>query len=1575
MKKLTTLPSGLLIFLALIGLFMALPEVKLAVAETTYMVCPTLGTGCTHTSIQAAIDAASDGDVIEIQSGTYSSSTINITKPVTIRGIGINPVIIRAGASGGYGVDVSADGFFIENVTIENNNNAIYGLKISGSDNVTVKNVEIKNYVRSGLDLIGCNNALIEGVNSHHNGGAGIAVSNSTNITLRDNTTSNNGWGGVGLFTNKNYYINNLSGNKTGLDGVILEGNNTFNEINPLYTELADSSHVIRNFTQTEYAYVVRNTALPLVTWYQKTKDSAKTLINAAGLTFKSTAAIQQLSDSSFHVFDTMKIQPAIDLASVNGIVLIYPGTYNEIAQNRFVLGTNGPHQFGLFIADDKDGIRLIGVDSNGDPIEDYSQVEATITTNATNNFGYAGIFIEADDATIQGLKIGPNTPSDNKTIEVIGDGFTLQYSHIAVPDRGSVYINDWRFDNITQVSHVKSYFIEDNWFEFGSSVDIASGAGYSGDKGNRRIIGNKFTGNDGVYWALVSFNGHGEVPWFTYPIGGAIVQDNEFSGSTQYIRARSNYDNAQFDWKAFWEENTFDKAVVTLADVATFDVRAYSYTSGSYSFTNVRRIGSLIQGEVNNSRVGDSILIKPGDYKEQVVVEKNLSLIGSGRNTVIRSPATLPSTYLIGSNTYKPVILVKDASNVILQDLVVDGDGKGNANHRFVGVGYFNSGGLISNVEIKKVQDTPFSGVQHGVALYIYNGDGQEREVEVKDSKLVDFQKNGTAFHGSNLTVNFHNNEVVGKWPTPTTAQNGIQFSGGASGEVKGNTVTGIAYTGANWTASGILLYGVGNVTVEDNDLNNCQTSIYLYGGSSVITNNVITTSKAGIGWGSYLTGIAAADPPFLPPSPIETTTSLDQSSARNATNDVSIMDSGDVVVIQNNIVNGGGDDPTSVGIGAWAGYTDEDVSFSITDNNVFGWGFGLDISKCVSGCRGGEFSSITLKQNKVHQNDFGMYTNVEVDASLNWWGTLSWYGYGSVTGIKDIFVVEGDGAVDWQPWRNEDLTLSLDIPTITYADDDNAGKAEGEAGANGGTFGYDAFASIQDALNHVAPGGMVYVGAGNYSGNIQINKAVTVIGQSRPMLDGRFWVDANNVTIQGFEIRNGRASTGVDQSGVYVSSAQNVTIRDNHLIGSWTGGETNFVGGRGILTSGNVGNLVVEGNTIEKWVSGLYLNPTSGLIIVRNNEIGGNWAGAGTDRQGNIQFRNNYFRNNIEGIGASKVGASFVVEENAFIGNTTAVNHYSGSQIKAQRNWWASPSGPTNSGNSGGSGQPVVGAVDFAPWLCDGSDTQPTQIGFQPAADAAGCTVTSRDTRLVFTQYPDGGFENVPFATQPVVRAEDDDGNLAVNFNGLVNLYLANNPAGGVLQGRLFVNAVNGVATFSGVSISKAGENYQLVANSPGPDRLVPAVGGFFDVLPQNADLAVSIDATPNPVGTGAALAYTVRVQNLGPLAASSLSLTVNLPSGVTFLNAGGTGWTCLQSGGVVTCTRSSLAATSSAPNVTITVNAPNQAGSITAIASITATTLDLVSDNNQASVDTLVVTIPETGGITIYLPLVKK
>jgi uncharacterized repeat protein (TIGR01451 family) len=77
--------------------------------------------------------------------------------------------------------------------------------------------------------------------------------------------------------------------------------------------------------------------------------------------------------------------------------------------------------------------------------------------------------------------------------------------------------------------------------------------------------------------------------------------------------------------------------------------------------------------------------------------------------------------------------------------------------------------------------------------------------------------------------------------------------------------------------------------------------------------------------------------------------------------------------------------------------------------------------------------------------------------------------------------------------------------------------------------------------------------------------------------------------------------------------------------------------------------------------------------------------------------------------------------------------------------------------------------------------------------------------------------------------------------------------------------------------------------------------------------------------------------------------------LPMGVTFVSATGTGWTCNQMGGVVTCTRASLAV-GMAPDITIVVT-PTATGTLTNNVTVMAAEPDPVAGNNSASAMTTV------------------
>ncbi len=349
-------------------------------------------------------------------------------------------------------------------------------------------------------------------------------------------------------------------------------------------------------------------------------------------------------------------IQAAIDVVDPGGTVRVYPGSYSETASNRTLFNGSGPYQFGLFIGQAKSGITVQGVDDTDAPITAFGDVLATVNTNATNNFGYSGIFVEGDNVTIAGLRIGPNAAGQNKTIEVIGDNFSLKNSDIAVP-QGSVYFNDWRFDTVTNTSHVQAYRLEGNNFQDGVSLDLASGAGFSGPVSGRVITGNHFTNS--YSWPSISFNGSNTgVPWFIYSVGGAIIQGNSFTntaGDGQFIRARGDYDNSQFDWTAYWQDNDFNKAVIVGPNPPA-DVRTYSYPSGAYTFNNVRRISAVIQPELDHALAGDTVLVAPGVYAESPNITQSLTLQAeAGRDVttiVLQSgPTYLGALTIAGAN------------------------------------------------------------------------------------------------------------------------------------------------------------------------------------------------------------------------------------------------------------------------------------------------------------------------------------------------------------------------------------------------------------------------------------------------------------------------------------------------------------------------------------------------------------------------------------------------------------------------------------------------------------------------------------------------------------------------------------------------------------------------------------------------------------------------------------------------------------------------------------------------------------------------------------------------------------
>jgi len=175
-----------------------------------------------------------------------------------------------------------------------------------------------------------------------------------------------------------------------------------------------------------------------------------------------------------------------------------------------------------------------------------------------------------------------------------------------------------------------------------------------------------------------------------------------------------------------------------------------------------------------------------------------------------------------------------------------------------------------------------------------------------------------------------------------------------------------------------------------------------------------------------------------------------------------------------------------------------------------------------------------------------------------------------------------------------------------------------------------HDVYAgqSIQEAINLAQPWDIIFVHNGTYYGGVEVNKTVSLVGESREntVIDnGGFHVDADNVTISGFTVKNG--------GGISFSGGQNLTISQN-IIRNCTEGVNLY----------QVYDVMIENNIISSsgHVSGSITFGGSGIwvwncfnIIIEDNEVRDNIVeGIATKLSGAVTIDRNVLANNSVGI-----------------------------------------------------------------------------------------------------------------------------------------------------------------------------------------------------------------------------------------------------------------------------------------------------------------------------------------------------
>jgi autotransporter-associated beta strand protein len=129
-----------------------------------------------------------------------------------------------------------------------------------------------------------------------------------------------------------------------------------------------------------------------------------------------------------------------------------------------------------------------------------------------------------------------------------------------------------------------------------------------------------------------------------------------------------------------------------------------------------------------------------------------------------------------------------------------------------------------------------------------------------------------------------------------------------------------------------------------------------------------------------------------------------------------------------------------------------------------------------------------------------------------------------------------------------------------------------------------------------------------------------------------------------------------------------------------------------------------------------------------------------------------------------------------------------------------------------------------------------------------------------LLFEQQPTDTFAGQMITPAVTVEIADAFGNLIPTDSSQVTLALVNNPGGSTLSGATQVGAVNGIATFSTLTLNKSGLGYTLTATD---STLVSATSAGFNITPAAAASLGLTAPSSTPVDQGFSLTVTAEDQ----------------------------------------------------------------------------------------------------------------
>jgi nitrous oxidase accessory protein NosD len=215
------------------------------------------------------------------------------------------------------------------------------------------------------------------------------------------------------------------------------------------------------------------------------------------------------------------------------------------------------------------------------------------------------------------------------------------------------------------------------------------------------------------------------------------------------------------------------------------------------------------IQAAVDAAHAGDTILVAPGTYEEQVTIgadKDDLTLRSRApHKAVIQAPDTFESP--------NALVHVNGADGVVLDGFTITGPSPDLDFGVLVGD---KGSAVVRDNLISDIRQDPLGGVQTGIGIRVDTG----ASVLALDNTIVRYQKGGIAALDDGTRLFASGNKIEGAGPTDVIAQNGIQVAVGAEAVVSRNTISGNEYTGDGADAAGVIAFQAGRMVVADNRL-----------------------------------------------------------------------------------------------------------------------------------------------------------------------------------------------------------------------------------------------------------------------------------------------------------------------------------------------------------------------------------------------------------------------------------------------------------------------------------------------------------------------------------------------------------------------------------------------------------------------------------------------------------------------------------------------------------------------------------------------------------------------------------